>query len=154
MKENASEHARKREEEAKEFLKINYPFNRKWVQENLEVLENERKRKTSRSDEGIVSDAIQLTESFARQSGINLRPKSETDVTHIPSRLEAIREFEKESARLYKQLSLDRMVKIFILAEAASVQGSIGYASSEVAQDHLNKLTELVRIHRDLTGGL
>jgi hypothetical protein len=142
------------EREPKEFLRQNYPTKRAWVKENLEVLNNQRDRETPRNDRNVINHAIEVTEDFARRSGINLSPKKETDVTHIPSRLEAIKRFERDTVPLYEELSLDKMIRILILAEAASVQESIDYDSSDVAQDHLNKLNELVRIHKGLTGGL
>jgi hypothetical protein len=140
------------EREPKKFLQANYPFKESWVKKNIDVLTGFRERNNFRSDRIIVEDAINLTIGFARQSGIDIRP-NETDVIHIPSRLEAIRRVEKDVEPLFKQLTLDRIVRIFIVAEAASVQESIGYASSDVAQNHLIKLNELVRIHKDLTGG-
>jgi hypothetical protein len=152
MKENTSEQRREWENEAKEFLRNNYPPKNVWVDRNLEVLNGFLERKSPMSEKEAVDYAIQTTEGFARNSGIGLRPESETDVLHIPSRLEAIRKFEKDTQPLYKQLTLDKIIRIFILAEAASVQRSIGYTWSDVAQEHLNKLTELVRIHKDLTG--
>lgn len=139
-------------QEAEEYLRQNYPSKRSWVKQNLEVLNRKRDRETPRNDREVINRAIEVTEDFARQSGINLEPRRDTDVLHIPSRLEAVRRFEKDVAPLYKQLFLDKTVRILILAEATSVHKSINYASADVAQDHLDKLTKLVQIHKDLTG--
>ena len=83
------------EQEVKEYLHQNYPPKKSWVEKNLELLKSFRKRQNPMSDTEIIRDAIRITRDFAEQSGVNTTNRNETDVLHIPSRLEAIRKFRK-----------------------------------------------------------
>lgn len=139
------------EQEAEEYLRQNYPSKRSWVEKNLEVLKSFGERGKPMSDYEIVSYAIKVTRDFA-EHGIDPEDKSSTDVIHIPSRLAAIRKFEKDIPRLRKQLSLDGVVQILVVAETANVRRSIQYASSDKVQHCLDNLTKLVQIHKDLAG--
>lgn len=138
-------------QEAEEYLRQNYPSKRSWVEKNLEVLKSFGERQTPMLDYEIVSHAIKTTRDFAER-GIDPEDKHCTDVIHIPSRLAAIRKFEKDIHPLRRQLSLDGVVQILVVAETANVRRSIQYASSDKVQHYLDNLTNLVKIHKELTG--
>lgn len=139
-------------QEAEEYIRQNYPSKGSWVRKNLEVLKSFGKRQNPKSDYEIASYAIKTTRDFAEQSGIDPEDKRCTDVIHIPSRLVAIREFESDVHPLMKQLSLDGIIKILVVAESANVRRNINNAPSDKIQHYLDNLTNLVRLNKGLTG--
>lgn len=140
------------EQEAEEYLHKNYPSKRTWVNENLEVLQTIKKRKGSNSDIEVVSWAIETTLDFAKRSGINDPDMRETDVLHIPSRIAAIRKFESAGHPLVRQLTLDKVIQIYVIAESVNLQRNIGFASADESLRSLENLRNLVEFHKNLTG--
>jgi len=140
------------EQKAETYLRAKYPPKRNWVNTNLEVIQSIKKRKDFKSDGEVVNWAIKTTEQFAQQSGINNNNRMEEDVLHIPSRLAAIRRFEAAEHPFHKQLSLDKVVQIYIIAETTNLRRSVGFASSDQASKDLDNLAILVELHKELTG--
>lgn len=138
------------EQEVEEFIKKNYPSKKSWVNQNLETFQSFRKRKVE-SDDEIISDAINTTIYFAKGSGINLPNNRDTDVLHIPSRLAAIQKFEKSLHSLERRLSLDRVVKVLVIAESTSVYKCLDWPSTDEVQHHLDNLTKLVELHKKIS---
>lgn len=141
------------EQEAEEYLRKNYPSKRAWVNENLEVLQTIKRRKDFNSDAEVVSWAIETTVDFAKKSGVNNPDARETDVLHIPSRIAAIRKFESAGHPLERQLTLDRVVQIYVIAETVNLQRSVRFASQEKSLKVLENLRNLVGLHKKLTEG-
>lgn len=140
------------EREAEKFLHTKYPAYSGWVKENLELLKDESTRWPDKPEDKIVKDAIEVTESFASQSGIGVN-RREDGVLHIPSRLEAIREFESGETEFSKLLSVDKMVKIYITAEATNLTRAINhYGGTDKAFDYLKNLTDLLNLLKELRG--
>lgn len=139
------------EQRVEAYLHSHYKPNRAWVKENLETLQDFRGRNDFSSDREIISWAIETTKNFAVGSGINNHDRiSDTGVLHIPSRLAAIRRFESATHTLMKQLSQDKMIQIYIIAETTNLRRSIQFASSDKAFTDLENLTNLLKLHKEI----
>lgn len=138
-------------QEAKSFLKTNYPVRRADVNEVLEQLGTESKR-------GSVYEAIQrnieITIDFAKD-GLGPRVKGASpDILYVPARLFGILEFEnKNRVGLSQQLPLSRYLGILAIGELASLTKNV-HRGWRFDQDegaaHLSRFKELIKFQQKL----